>query len=338
MDTCVLSVSKEEGRRRREKSEIQSHKVAHPVACPNLCSFSLFLSTCLSRATYTTMPGGRVLCTSLFLPYTIDFELARDKRSRYLTTTTPTSTTSPTLPTEAPASNVLREPNAPLNHHHHHQHNEPPPNLIASLKQKQRHETNDNNNNNALSSSSATTPLTKSSSIPSDDTRAMFDFKKPEKLVQPKSKAQREKDMKRPSPLMVQPVAPSHHHHHREQSLDSATLFDEAPWTVKPCIAGNIGLHNALVSVQGKEGDVLQDRKCMWIGTLGMSTDQLSNQTRGDIRSKMILEYDAYTVMPSDTEFEGHYDRYCKQVRSYLLKGYGVHHQRKGKRSLTLFC
>lgn len=258
------------------------------------------------------MPGGRVLCTSLFLPYTIDFELARDKRSRYLTTTTPTSTTSPTLPTEAaPASNVLREP---LSHHQHH---EPPPNLIASLKQKQRHETNDNNN-----ASSATTPLTKSS-IPSDDTRAMFDFKKPEKLVQPKSKAQREKDMKRPSPLMVQPVAPTHHHHHhREQSLDSATLFDEAPWTVKPCIAGNIGLHNALVSVQGKEGDVLQDRKCMWIGTLGMSTDQLSNQTRGDIRSKMILEYDAYTVMPSDTEFEGHYDRYCKQVRSYLFEGW----------------
>ncbi|KAI7884621.1 hypothetical protein K492DRAFT_158031 [Lichtheimia hyalospora FSU 10163] len=250
------------------------------------------------------MPGGRVLCTSLFLPYTIDFELARDKRSRYLTTTTPTSAVPPTLPTETPASNVLREPtlDTPLNQH------EPPPNLIASLKQKQRHETNDNNN-----ASSMTTPLTKSS-IPNDDTRTMFDFKKPEKLVQPKSKAQREKDMKRPSPLLVQPVAPIHHHHRREQSLDSATLFDEAPWTVKPCIAGNIGLHNALASVQGKEGDVLQDRKCMWIGTLGMSTDQLSNQTRGDIRSKMILEYDAYTVMPSDTEFEGHYDRYCKQV------------------------
>lgn len=293
--------------RTRGREKRSSH-TRLPFLCMPQRLFSLsFHLTFSSRVYTTTMPGGRVLCTSLFLPYTIDFELARDKRSRYLSTTTPTSAASPTLPTEAHASNVLREPaldNTALSHH------EPPPNLIASLKQKQRHETSDNTN-----ASSATTPLAKSS-IPNDDTRAMFDFKKPEKLVQPKSKAQREKDMKRPSPLLVQPIAPMHHR--REQSLDSASLFDEAPWTVKPCIAGNIGLHNALVSVQGKEGGVLQDRKCMWIGTLGMSTDQLSSQTRGDIRSKMILEYDAYTVMPSDTEFEGHYDRYCKQVRLYI--------------------
>ncbi|KAI7851898.1 glycosyltransferase family 20-domain-containing protein [Circinella umbellata] len=52
----------------------------------------------------------------------------------------------------------------------------------------------------------------------------------------------------------------------------------------------------------------------MWVGTLGMSTDLLSQQTRGNIRSTMIMEYDSIPIMPSDSEFEGHYNRYCKQV------------------------
>ncbi|KAI9323686.1 glycosyltransferase family 20-domain-containing protein [Dichotomocladium elegans] len=234
------------------------------------------------------MPGGRVLCTSLFLPYTIDFQLAKDKKNRHGLPITPPSPRTALPPMAATA--VI--PNAG-----HVATDTQTPNLIASL---QKHQVSARKNADA--------PSALPSSTKARDDDQLFDFKEPEKLVQPKSKAQREKDLSKRLPLLIS-TQQQQHHRRRKASIDSASAFDEAPWTVRPCIAGNIGLHNALLSVRDK-----LDKKCMWIGTLGMSTDSLSQKTRGDIRSTMVMEYDSYPVMSTDAEFEGHYDGYCKQV------------------------
>ncbi|KAI9496750.1 glycosyltransferase family 20-domain-containing protein [Zychaea mexicana] len=241
------------------------------------------------------MTGGRVLCTSLFLPYTVDFQIAKDKKSRYTAALTAASANNNQPPiigaTGAPGAATTCEPNTLIDSLAAQQHQQQP-SLGAALTTTET--------TLEATSVSTTTPL--SADEETDQEGVVFDFKKPEQLIQPKSKAQREEDLKRLPALQAL-------HHRRQNSIDSPSVFDEAPWTVKPGIAGNIGLHNAMVSIRDQI-----DKKCMWVGTLGMSTDPLSQQTRGKIQSTMIMEHDSYPVMPSDAEFECHYNRYCKQV------------------------
>ncbi|KAG0231359.1 hypothetical protein BGW41_002225 [Actinomortierella wolfii] len=95
---------------------------------------------------------------------------------------------------------------------------------------------------------------------------------------------------------------------HRRTSLDSAKVFAEAPWTVERSHGGNIGLQNAINSIQG------QLSKRIWIGTLGMATDALTDRTRGDIRAELALNHSSIPVFVHDHDFEGHYHQFCKQV------------------------
>lgn len=120
-----------------------------------------------------------------------------------------------------------------------------------------------------------------------------------------------------PHPVLNQPRSrtsgpPSLHIHKaqpsRRASIDSAKLFAEAAWTVEKSISGNIGLHNAVNSIQG------QLSKRIWIGTLGMATDTLSDQTRGDIKTELALKHGSIPVFVSDLDYEGHYHQFCKQV------------------------
>lgn len=131
----------------------------------------------------------------------------------------------------------------------------------------------------------------------------LFDFTQPEQLVQPRSKQQREEEIRKLTPLLS--VIPTQS---RRPSLDSAQVFADAPWSVKPCSSGNIGLNNALFSIQDQLHDLA------WVGTLGMPTDPLSEKTRDEIHATFTDKYNAYPVMPSDSVFDGHYNRYCKQV------------------------
>ncbi|KAG0207707.1 hypothetical protein BGX28_001104 [Mortierella sp. GBA30] len=94
----------------------------------------------------------------------------------------------------------------------------------------------------------------------------------------------------------------------RRPSLDSAKVFAEAPWTVEKANAGNIGLHNAVNSIQG------QLAKRIWIGTLGMATDMLPDRTRGDIKAELALNHGSIPVFVNDLDFEGHYHQFCKQI------------------------
>lgn len=131
----------------------------------------------------------------------------------------------------------------------------------------------------------------------------LFDFTQPEQLVQPRSKQQREEEIRKLTPLLS--VIPSQS---RRPSLDSAQVFADAPWSVKPCSSGNIGLNNALFSIQDQLNNLA------WVGTLGMPTDPLSKKTRDEIHATFTDKHNAYPVMPSDSVFDGHYNLYCKQV------------------------
>ncbi|KAF8979752.1 hypothetical protein BGZ46_005093 [Entomortierella lignicola] len=95
---------------------------------------------------------------------------------------------------------------------------------------------------------------------------------------------------------------------HRRSSIDSAKLFAEAAWTVEKASSGNIGLYNAVTSIQN------QLSKTIFIGTLGMATDSLPNQTRGDIKAELALNHSSIPVFVNDLDFEGHYHQFCKQI------------------------
>ncbi|KAI9020225.1 glycosyltransferase family 20-domain-containing protein [Phycomyces nitens] len=89
--------------------------------------------------------------------------------------------------------------------------------------------------------------------------------------------------------------------------IDSADLAN-AEWTVRPLSTGNIGLQNAIQATRHRID------KLLWVGTLAISTDQLSANQRQDITSTLMNDHNCCPVMPTDSEIEGHYDRYCKQV------------------------
>ncbi|KAI9234707.1 MAG: glycosyltransferase family 20-domain-containing protein [Podila humilis] len=101
---------------------------------------------------------------------------------------------------------------------------------------------------------------------------------------------------------------PANHVAPRRTSLDSAKVFADATWTVEKANNGNIGLHNAVNSIQ----DQLSTR--IWVGTLGMATDTLTDRTRGDIRAELALNHGSIPVFVNDVDFEGHYHQFCKQV------------------------
>lgn len=199
----------------------------------------------------TSITDKRVVVATLFLPYTVDFEL-QDKKKGFVTKPTLVEPASPATKTEDVVTN-----------------------LIQSLAKHQQKE----------------------------DKEALFDFTKPEQLVQPRSKQQRQEEIRKLAPLLS--VIPSQS---RRPSIDSAQVFADAPWSAKPCSGGNIGLNNALFSIKDRLSNLA------WVGTLGMPTDPLSEKTKDEIHATFKERYNSYPVMPSDIVFDGHYNQYCKQV------------------------
>ncbi|CAG8950402.1 hypothetical protein HYFRA_00006895 [Hymenoscyphus fraxineus] len=88
-------------------------------------------------------------------------------------------------------------------------------------------------------------------------------------------------------------------------------VFTHAPWTVVPADQGNGGLRNA-VQAAVRNGN-LNDK--IWVGTLGMPTDVLEDtRQKQDIEDRLATEYDSLTVFCKDSDFDGHYTHYCKQI------------------------
>ncbi|KAA8647395.1 hypothetical protein EYZ11_001630 [Aspergillus tanneri] len=87
-------------------------------------------------------------------------------------------------------------------------------------------------------------------------------------------------------------------------------LLSDVGWTVKAAEQGNGGLRNAVNAAE--EVGVLSDK--MWVGTLGMPTDSLKDETRVNISETLEDSYQSITVYVGDNEFEGHYSHFCHTV------------------------
>jgi trehalose-6-phosphate synthase len=95
----------------------------------------------------------------------------------------------------------------------------------------------------------------------------------------------------------------------RSESHDR--VFAHANWNVVPADQGNGGLRNA-VNAAERNGN-LDDK--IWVGTLGMPTDALEGtQQKQDIEDRLATEHDSLTVFCKDSDFDGHYTHYCKQI------------------------
>ncbi|KAJ2727180.1 Trehalose-6-P synthase/phosphatase complex subunit [Coemansia sp. Benny D115] len=71
---------------------------------------------------------------------------------------------------------------------------------------------------------------------------------------------------------------------------------------------GNIGLFNAV----NASLDLFAER--VWIGELGISTEDWSDERKQAVSNKLLDTFETLPVFVSDSEFEGHYGRFSKQL------------------------
>jgi trehalose-6-phosphate synthase len=95
-----------------------------------------------------------------------------------------------------------------------------------------------------------------------------------------------------------------------EESVIPQALLSDADWVVKSAVQGNGGLRNA-INAAVKAG-IIHDK--VWVGTLGMPIDSLKEHTRNDIANQLSEEFDSLAVFVGDSEFEGHYFHFCRNV------------------------
>ncbi|KAI9885890.1 MAG: telomerase inhibitor [Watsoniomyces obsoletus] len=87
--------------------------------------------------------------------------------------------------------------------------------------------------------------------------------------------------------------------------------FGRADWSVEVSDRVNGGLRNAIRAASGD--DSLKEK--LWVGTLGMPTDALEDpHQRTEIENKLEDEFESLTVWCKDSDMDGHYTHYCKQI------------------------
>ena len=96
-------------------------------------------------------------------------------------------------------------------------------------------------------------------------------------------------------------------HHSRAASVE---MRWNTEWMIVPAFQGNGGLANAVR--QAVDAGTIQD--VIWMGTVGFPTDTLPQNTRKEIEDRLSTEYDADAVFVSDSDFNGHYDHFCKTI------------------------
>lgn len=74
--------------------------------------------------------------------------------------------------------------------------------------------------------------------------------------------------------------------------------------------SANRGLFNALENALSE--CQIENYKC--VGTIGMDTDSLPQSIKDNIEEALKNEHDCRAVFISDSEREGHYDQYCKEI------------------------
>ena len=97
----------------------------------------------------------------------------------------------------------------------------------------------------------------------------------------------------------------------RRKVEDQQPSFSSADWTIEKPEQGNGGLRNAVQSA-AERGHLGDDR--IWVGTLGMPTDALAQETKDAIARKLRDEYGSLVVDVKDSDFDGHYTHFCKTI------------------------
>lgn len=87
-------------------------------------------------------------------------------------------------------------------------------------------------------------------------------------------------------------------------------LLSDSDWVVKAAEQGNGSLRNAVNAAE--EAGLLRDK--IWVGTLGMPTDTLKDETRASISETLEDEFESLAVFVKDPEFVGHYSHFCRAV------------------------
>lgn len=87
--------------------------------------------------------------------------------------------------------------------------------------------------------------------------------------------------------------------------------ISRAKWSIVPTDKGNGGLRNAVQAAvrSGKADDII------WVGTLGIPTDALEGTHQKQvIEDKLAMEYHSIIIFCKDSDFNGHYTHYSKQI------------------------
>lgn len=88
-----------------------------------------------------------------------------------------------------------------------------------------------------------------------------------------------------------------------------SSLIDAKDTEFHASNAGNPGLYNAVTSFKNQMGPV------EWIGTSGCSTDHLDDAQKSVLKDRLLQDHSCVPVFVSNSEMEGHYHQFCKQVR-----------------------
>lgn len=105
------------------------------------------------------------------------------------------------------------------------------------------------------------------------------------------------------------PPAPTRHREKRRSSA-SERPFKGKTWHIERTDQGNGGLKNA-VEAAIADG-TLHDKT--WVGTLGFPTDSLDESVKVAIEGRLREDCDSIVAFPSDKDFDGHYNHYCKEI------------------------
>lgn len=230
--------------------------------------------------------NSRVITASFFLPYTVDVELVEKRESIHppppSTTTNVTATTTTNLEPTVEASTIANT-------------NVGPRNLIDTLAAQKRH---------------IAPPVNQSE-------QELFTLESQQQNQNDKTTAAADIG----GPSLSFPLAATDNN---SETVESTRATDTARvarnnddhddsgihWKIKPCISGNIGLQNAIQSIRHRLD------QHVWVGTTGTSSmDCLPSSTKEKISCTLIDNYQSYPIIPTDAVFDGHYNRYCKQVK-----------------------
>lgn len=92
--------------------------------------------------------------------------------------------------------------------------------------------------------------------------------------------------------------------------IPKSSLFDQSPWKVVMAAKGNGSLIKA-VKLAAEDGTI-HSRK--WVGTLAIPTDEVSQTMTRDIATTLSQDYNCEAIFPSNEMFAGHYKSFCKQM------------------------